>query len=314
MNVEVFAEWMRRQGHYVFRTQSSYWYEAGPRVFQAFPYHWLIRPSAEELQSLMKRGVLALRYSTPLDFPDGKASYQIYFHNPYGLELLNRKVRGEIKHGVKSFRIEQISFERLAKDGWSVQQNTLARQGRSRSMTQPQWESLCRAAIDLPGFEAWAALADNEVAAALIICQVEDTSTFLYSLSHQNYLRDRVNNALFYRVSADLLQRAGISRIFVTHQSLDAPATLDDFKFRMGGTPLAIRQRVDFHPILRPFVSRPLHRGLVHLLRRDPGSPLLAKAEGMIRFYLEGRSPLKDQNWPECLVSGKEKLLNSLSA
>lgn len=313
MNVEIFAEWMRRQGHYVFRTPSSYWYEAGPRVFQSFPYHWLIRPSTEELQDLMKHGILALRYSTPLDFPDGKASYQIYFHNPYGLEILNRKVRGEIKHGVKSFRIEQISFERLAKDGWLVQQDTLARQGRSRSMTQLQWERLCRAAIGLPGFEAWAALADDEVAAALIMCQVEDTSTFLYSLSRQPYLHDRVNNALFYNVSTELLQRAGISRIFVTHQSLDAPAKLDDFKFRMGGIPVAIRQRVDFHPVLKPLISTPLYKGLNGLLRRDPGNPFLAKAEGILRFYLEGRHPLNEQNWPECLVPRKEELLNSLA-
>ena len=37
MNSETFAEWLRRQGHRVYRTASSYWYEAGPRVLQAFP-------------------------------------------------------------------------------------------------------------------------------------------------------------------------------------------------------------------------------------------------------------------------------------
>ena len=229
------------------------------------------------------------------------------------MDLMNRKVRGEIKHGVKYFQVEQISFERLAKEGWPLQQDTLERQGRSRSMSQLQWESICLAGKDLPGFEAWAAIAEGGLAAALMICSVDDTATFLYALADQKYFKDRVNHALFYTVSCDLLKREGISRIFVTHQSLDAPADLDNFKFRMGGAPIAIRQRVDVHPLLRPFVSVSLHKGIARLLKQDPGNPLLAKAEGMLRFYIEGRRSLKEQVWPACLAACKEELLNSLA-
>ena len=80
MNAETFAEWMRRQGHHVFRTASSYWYDAGPRVLQAFPYHWLITPDEKEIRDLMLRhGIAAVRYSTPLDFPDGMAKLSCCF-------------------------------------------------------------------------------------------------------------------------------------------------------------------------------------------------------------------------------------------
>ena len=78
MNAETFAEWMRRQGHQVYRTASSYWYDAGPRVLQAFPYHWLITPDNKERNELMLRhGIIALRYSTPLEVSgrDGQLSY-----------------------------------------------------------------------------------------------------------------------------------------------------------------------------------------------------------------------------------------------
>lgn len=303
MNAEIFAEWMRRQGHRVFQTESSYWYEAGPRVLQAFPYHRLIRPSQQEIRSLTKQGILALRYSTPLDFPDGKASYQLVFRNPYTLDLLNRKVRSDIKRGMDHFGIEQIPFERLAKEGWILQKDTLERQNRSRSMTQEQWERLCLAGKDLPGFEAWAAISEGELAAALLVCSIEDRGTFLYSLSHRRYLSDRVNNALFYVVSCDLLERDGISEIFITHQSLDAPASVDDFKFRMGSIPVAVRQRVDFHPLLQPFATTGVHKLVNRLHQHDPGNPILAKAEGMLRFHVEGKKPLQRQSWPECLSS-----------
>ena len=33
MDVEHFAEWYRRQGHHAIRSESSYWFDASPRVY-----------------------------------------------------------------------------------------------------------------------------------------------------------------------------------------------------------------------------------------------------------------------------------------
>ena len=64
VNASVFAEWLIRQGHRVERTASSYWYDAAPRIFQSFPYHWVIDPSEDELQQLLRcHKALGLRYS-----------------------------------------------------------------------------------------------------------------------------------------------------------------------------------------------------------------------------------------------------------
>jgi len=51
---------------------------------------------------------------------------------------------------------------------------------------------------------------------------------------------------------------------------------------------------------------------LTRLFLSDKGNPLIAKAEGMLRFYLEGKLSLEEQNWPENLGSCKTELLNSL--
>ena len=72
MNADIFAEWLRIQGHNVVRTTSSYWYDASPRIYQAFPYHWLIQPTEIELLSLLRqKRAIALRYSTPIESPLG---------------------------------------------------------------------------------------------------------------------------------------------------------------------------------------------------------------------------------------------------
>jgi len=313
MNPEIFAEWMRRQGHRVIRTTSSFWYSAGPRVLQAFPYHWQIQPSEEEIRSLMTdHRNLALRYSTPLEYPRGMASYHVVLQSPYTLEGLRSQARNGVKRGLKYFAIEQISFERLATEGWGLQQDTLDRQGRLRSMDQEEWECLCRAADGLPGFETWAAVKDGELAAALIICRVDDVFNVPYALNHRKYLKNYVNNALFFAVSCEMLARENIREVFFTVQSLDAPPSVDDFKFRMGLMPIPVRQCVDFHPWVSPFATRGSHRLTKWLLQRNSHNPLLAKAEGMLRFHVAGQKPLAEQEWPGCLAAQKDEILASI--
>ncbi len=313
MNPETYMEWMRRQGHKVYHTASSYWYDAGPHVLQAFPYHWLITPSQDEICELMQTNkIISLRYSTPLDSPYGKISYHIILHQPYSLSMLRSQARNGVKHGLEHFRLEQIPFERLDKEGWALQQDTLDRQNRLRSMTQPEWERICHSAVDLPGFEAWAAVADGELAAALIVCQINDTWCVPYAMSHRKFLGDHVNNALFYGVSCNLLSRDGMQGIFFTVQSLDAPPTVDDFKLRMGLIPKAVKQRVEFHPWLKPLATAGAQKLFTRLLQRDEGNPLIAKAEGMLRFHNEGKQPLIQQQWPECLKPHKDEILNTV--
>ena len=262
---------------------------------------------------MISKGVISLRYSTPLEAPEGMASYHVILHNPYNLDMLRAQARNGVKKGMSIFQIERILFERLAVDGWNLQQDTLERQGRLSSMTQAKWQSMCLAASDLPGFEAWAAICDGDLAAAQITAQVDDIIYVPYAASHRRFLRDHVNNALFYVASTNFLARSGITGIFFCLHSLDAPPTVDQFKFRMGFIPLPVRQRVVFHPWLKPFETQRVHNLLEYLSQRYPDNPALTKAEGMLRFNLKGKLPLDDQDWPEPLAEEKYILLNSIA-
>jgi hypothetical protein len=260
---------------------------------------------------MMSHGIISLRYSTMLDSCPGKVSYHIILQSPYNMDMLKSQARNGVKRGLSRCKVEQISFERLATEGWSLQRDTLDRQNRLRSMTQAEWERICRSAADLPGFEAWSAISGGELAAAVIVNQIDSTWCVPYALSHRRFLNDHVNNALFYSVSCNLLARKNVDGIFFTVQSLDAPPAVDDFKLRMGLVARPVRQRVDFHPWVRPLAMPVTHKLFSHLLQRDNGNPVIAKTEGMLRFYLEGKQPLVNQHWPECLMPCKEKLPSS---
>lgn len=309
MTLEHFAEWYRRQGHHVIQTESSYWFDASPRVYQAFPFGWLIEPSGKELRDMMlKHGILSMRYSTPLEVAVGKVSYHVALSNPYTLDLLRSQARNAVRRGLTKCAVEQVPFERVAEEGWNLQRDTLDRQRRSASMTEQDWRRICLSAVGLDGFEAWAAVVDSELAAALIICRIGETFYVPYAFSHRKFLDLYVNNALFYSVSCNLLAREGINGIFFTVQSLDAPRSVDDFKFRMGFNAVAVRQRVVFNLFIQPFITNLTHKLVNLLIKRFPEKASLAKVEGMIRFYLHGKLPIDQQEWPDCLKQSTPKL------
>jgi hypothetical protein len=95
-------------------------------------------------------------------------------------------------------------------------------------------------------------------------------------------------------------------------QSLDAPSSVDQFKFRMGLTARAVRQRVIFHPWVEPFLGKPVYRVVKGMLDRQPNRPWLAKLEGMLRFYQEGKWLPLEQEWPACLSDRRSELLQGL--
>jgi hypothetical protein len=313
VNAENFAGWLERQGYHVVRTPSSYWYEASRGVYQAFPYHWVIEPPQSELRGLLRRErAIALRYSTPVSASHGMVSYHVVCEDSsYDVDALSRQSRQNVRKGLKHVNVEQISLDRLATDGWRLRQETLARQGREGAESEMWWRRLCRTAIGLDGFEAWGALHDGDLLASFLAFRCDGCYSLLYEQSATSALEYRVNNALYYGVIHEAMQQSGISEVFLGLHSLDAPSTVDNFKFRMGCTARPVRQRVAFHPWLAPVLNRLSHAALRTLVDWRPENPALPKIEGMVRFHLEGKRQLGEQVWPECLTERREQILQA---
>ena len=307
MNPDTFAAWLTRQGYSVIHSPSSYWYNAGPRVLQAFPYHWLIQPGEDEIRDLLvSRGNMALRYSCPPGSHPGMASYHVVLRPPYTLEMLRAQARNGVKRGLEHCQVDRISFERLASEGWALQEDTLIRQNRARSMRRREWERICASADGLPGFEAWAAEVEGMLAACLFVARVGDVFCVPYAICHHDYLNLHVNNALFFQVSRELLSRDGIREIFFSLHSLDAPESVNEFKFRMGFEARPVCQRVALHPALSFLASSPSRSILRGLLEVLPDQPFLSKLEGMLRFYRNGLVPFENQKYPDCIADPRD--------
>ena len=314
MNAENFAEWLRRQGYSVIKTQSSYWYEASPRVFQAFPFHWLIQPCESEILKFLHRNrAIALRYSTPIENNLGFISYHAVYDRPsYTLDDLDRRTRQNIRKGLKSCKVEKISIERYAREGWLLEKDTTERQGRRLTISEEGWRHRFMAATDLPGFEAWGALVEGRLAASLFIFKTDDCCEMITQQCHRNYLNTRVNNALSFVVTKKMLNSTGNRIVFYSLQSLNAPESVDQFKFRMRYRPKPVRQRVVFHSLLSPFFNKATLFMTKLISDCWPNNSFLSKMSGMLSFYHKGKCSPAKQEWPNCLSKEKKELLEQI--
>ena len=305
------VEWLHRQGHHVIKTNSSFWYDIGPKVYQAFPYHQLIAPSSDEIRAIFRQSkAIALRYSTAIDQPEGQISYHVvYDRDHYELASLPKKARHDVTRGLQYASCEPIPLMCLATEGWRLREETLVRQGRRKAESRLFWETLCLSADGLPCYEAWGALHEGKLVAALLACTIDDTVAILYQQSMTQHLQFGINNALTYVFTREVLHRPGIRCIFYGLQSLDAPPSVDQFKFRMEYFPRPVKQRVVFHPIFALLVQPLGHRLIKLLLKVVPSSSRMAKAGGLVRTYLQGKHVLAEQEWPDVLLKQKESIL-----
>jgi hypothetical protein len=290
MDPDIFAEWLLRKGHKIYRSPSSYWFDAGPRTYQAFPYHWVISPQPGELEEVLTRcSAIALRCSTPADSAYGYPSYHVIQDDPsYDFRFIHKKTRQNIRNGLKRFRIEETSIRDYVKSSWRLQIDTVKRQRRDEFVPEHEWQRRYLAAEGLPGFHAWGAVADGAIVATMFAFISERCCQFLSTQCDREFLKSKVNNALSYVAIRDAFQNKAAESVFYALQSLDAPDSVDEFKLRMGFKIKPVRQRVLVHPRLR-YLANPISYQCIKALQKClPGNQLLSKGEGILKFYLGG--------------------------
>ncbi|MGC2194104.1 MAG: hypothetical protein WA628_05470 [Terriglobales bacterium] len=291
MNAEIYAQWLRDRGYSVVRTASSYWHSDSFRVYQAFPYHWLIDPTEPELSELFFRhGALAARYSMQPTSPKGYPSYAVMFENRnFDLEHLGHRTRKNVRLGLRNCKVEPTSFQCLVNQGWDLQRDTLDRQGRSSIANYESWRKGYLLAANLPGFEVWGAFVNSHLAAYLVTFPMDDCIFMLDHKSHREFLHLNVNNALTYEVTQHATTKSGVRSLFYGLESLDAAEGVAEFKMHMGYQMKPIRQRVALRPQVEVCANKASYRALSALSQLLPGNRILAKAKGMLRLVLAER-------------------------
>jgi hypothetical protein len=290
MTPEIFAEFLTRQGHRIVQTGSCFWYDAQPRFYFYFPYHRLISPASQELERILwGEKSIGVRYFSPMHQRGHESFTIVCADKNYDLSCVDpHYARRQTRRGLEHFEVRQIEFKELARLGLDLNRDTLIRQGRDpRTYEEKKWKLYCTSAEGLDGFEAWGAFKGNDLASFMVTFQMEDHCTILHHSSETSSLPLYPNNALVYFVTKMKLALPEVNCVSYGPQSLDAPESLDTFKFRMGFQKRPMKQTIVFNPLLRPFVNGFTHQCVQRISGLRPESDTFRKLEGTIRFYRE---------------------------
>ena len=234
---------------------------------------------------------IALRYSAMTTGEVAANGYHVvYTGADYDFDKLSGWARKNVRRGLRCSIVRPISFERYIDEGWLLRKNTLARQGRRVRETRDDWRRKYLAAADLPGFQVWGAEVHQQLAATLVTFQMSGWGYMLYQQCHSDCLREHPNNALSFVVTQYLTREAKVKGVYYGMSSLDAPASVDEFKFRMGYEARPISQRVEFHPYLKPLVNAVTHWVSKQFTITFPQNYCVAKTEGLLRVCLAERN------------------------
>jgi hypothetical protein len=287
MDSQNFAEFMEKLGHNVIRTKSSWWFDVKKWAYMSFPFHISILPSADEIGSLLSKNGLMARYTCP-NGSGNPSYYTVCSEKYYNFSHLSAKARNQTRRGLERCSIRRISFNELRSlGGIAINRDTILRQGRAVARTHDiYWEKYYAAAERTRNMEAWAALVADELAAFIICYSFNDCMTILYSASNGKLLSAYPNNALIYSFTKEALCRPQISQVSYGLASLQAGLkNLDHFKRGMGFVNISIGQRIQFHRLVSPFVSKPIVRILTRFVEAANYNGKIGQLTGVLHFY-----------------------------
>jgi hypothetical protein len=289
MNVDNYREYLERIGHCVIKSESGYWFDAGPRMYESIPPFAQINPSEDEIRYLFRRHhMVGIKYCTDMNIMVGKPSFLYVCEDPsYAIDSLGRQTRRKIRQGLKECQVHRIDFECLYTQGMPANQDTLARQKRSDSnFDNPAgWRRFCQAASQVEGALAWGAFVGDQLTAYTFGFVIDDYCILIYQMSRTEIIHLHINQALTYTATREILSLPDIHCVSQGHETIRDLPGLDTYKVRMGYTKRPLRQVVKLHPLAKPVMLSSVGRHSLRRFRRWlPDSDPLICAEGILNI------------------------------
>jgi hypothetical protein len=289
MSVEGYANFLRIMGHRVHMTDTCCWFNVSSGFYMNFPFHRPVSPVPAEIRDVLGLWGIGVRYTCPVE--EGRPSYKIVCTDKdYGYLSLPQKGRNRTRRGMENCSVRRLDFDELEPVGaLDLNRDTLVRQGRRIPTGHDDyWHSYYAAASSSDCMEAWGSFVGNELAAYLIACKIEDCMNIFILRSHSKHLKENPNNALFFVFTGDVLSRKEINEVSTGLESPQSDvADLERFKQRMGFQKVPIGQRIEFRPLLKPFLRLKPLRKFQDIVSKMEGGEKFSKLSGILRWYSE---------------------------
>jgi hypothetical protein len=301
----------KRQGYKVLETKSAYWVELHPFCYQNIPFHFAVKPTSDELNSLFTQKLAVIIRYNSVGETDAVAGYNwICTDRNYGLHCFERKIKNRVTRGLKLTQVRHIDFNFLAQEGLTLINDQARRQGRNPDFpNQQSWERYCESAAGSPNFEAYGVFLGEKLISFLVGLKIEKCYFSLTQASHSEYLTYCPNNALMYTIVTEKFQDPGIEVVSYGLASVENLDGLDRFKVGMAFRPEKINFKVVFNPYLGWLRNHNVVSSINRISSYFPKNNFIRKANALLRQINHDKAEAVSKEEEAAVEAVREPLL-----
>jgi hypothetical protein len=287
VSADDYVAFLEKMGHRVVVGRATYWFNSSPGIYMNFPFHKPAEPEPSEIRKVL--GLRGLVARCACEVERGRPSYKIgCCDKDYDFSKLPQKGRNRTRRGLEQCTVRRLDFEELEPLGaLELNRATFVRQQRHiRRDHDRYWRKYYSAAAGIESMEVWGAFVENDLAAYLIACSIEDCMNVLILRSSVEHLKDNPNNALMYAFVREIMSRPEMSEVSLGLEPVEPGLEdLDRFKTRMGFIKVPIGQRIYMNPLLRPLCQQPLLTAFQRIAAANHKSQKSRKFVGLMNWY-----------------------------
>jgi hypothetical protein len=277
MIMEAYVNWLKEKNMPVYEMGGKYWRSYHKALVPASLKPEPIVISEEQGQELLKRsGALLLRYFTcTLKYP---TTFWYSACSDYNINNLSQKVRGRIRRGYKSCRVERIDPLWLADNGYACYSSAFSRYRNAEPDSKERFDAICRAAVGGP-FEFWGVFVGDTLAGFEKFAVGPDYAASLVLKLDPNYIQESIGPALMDTILSTYVteQRKTMYNGF---RSVIHETNTHDFLLTLGFSRVYCDLKIIYRPAVKACVDLLYnHRAL---LSRLPESSIKSKILGLL--------------------------------
>ncbi len=250
-DLQIFSEYIKECGGVVYQVGSSIWFTHYPQrkwYYLSLSFWEPVTPSLQEIDTVFRESsAYVLRIPGHPSTNYGNPSHLLVASGAYDLSSLNSKARNQTRRGLENCSVTPISFDYLARAGYSAILDTAQRQG-VYSQDSMSFKHDCELKAKYSCWSAWGALCDGKLAAFLVALNFQDKIVIMLQRSKTEYLPLNPNNALVYKFTAHALNEKKVRAVSFGMGAIEGDDSQDHFKLGMGYKKVPISDIVVFRP------------------------------------------------------------------
>ena len=282
----VLARFLELRGRRIVKDCGATWY-AGPGHFlMSLPYEAMLNPDQKELRRMIREtGAFGARFPSA-SWSGVESGLYVMRSRNYDINSVHETERPRVHHGMQCYYVRPATKAQLLSQGWSLNVNTMARQGRydAEFCDRRRWETFVEAAFACTEISFPAAFCGARMAAYMVTCREQRWLHILHHMSRPEDVAGFPNHALTYSVTSEAAGDDSLDAICYGYVPLCAEGSLHEYKLRFGYEMTPCRSAIQLHPMLDAMLNSGVARAAVRAARSlCHGVPKLATIETVLQ-------------------------------